>query len=89
MHGTRGSAASSAGGSGTLERMSAGEDEAGAQPLMTAQDLAEAPGERRRIEAPRTVERRRQVQVRGAGLDPLQEPEPLLREGQRQRLLAR
>ena len=52
------------GGSGTLERLSAGEDEAGAQHLVTAQDLAEAPGERRRIEAPRDVERRRQVQVR-------------------------
>ena len=72
-----------------LERLAPGEDEAGAQPLMTAQDLAEAPGERRRIEAPLAVERRRQVQVRGAGLDPLQEPEPLLREGQRQRLLPR
>jgi hypothetical protein len=63
-------------------------DEAGAQRLMAARDLGEGGGERRRRERPAQEPARGDVVERAAGRQAVEEPEPLLREGEGRRPLA-
>ena len=59
--------------------------ERGAQGLVPADDLRQRPGEGGGIERPREADRARDVIGRVSGLEAVEEPEPLLAEGERER----
>ncbi len=68
-----------------LDRAGAGQREGRAQGLVAAHHLLERAAEGGDVEPPLEAHRARQVVGRGAGLHPIEEPEPLLGEGERRR----
>src|SRR6185295_13591114 len=65
-----------------LQRLAPRSGEDGAQGLVPAHDLGEGPTERHRVEWTAQLQGRWNVEDRGAGLEAVHVPEPLLREGE-------
>ncbi len=66
-----------------LDRRAVDDGEGGAQRRVAADDLVDGGGERRQVEAAAEADRGRDVVGRRAGVEPVEEPQPLLGEGER------